>query len=174
MAAPSNNAGGPDNAAQIDYRILSTVSDYGLAQEIVDRLSDNGFPVEKVRIVGSGLRTVEQVTGRMTTGRAAGRGAIGGLWFGLMIAILFFILAPLASLLWILIWSLGFGAVWGAIFGALSHAATGGRRDFSSVQTMDAREYDVLVEATHLADAAGLIGGQGTAAESPGQNTSQA
>lgn len=92
-----------------DYRVLQSVPDYSVAQEIVDRLSDRGFPVERVRIVGSGLRSIEQVTGRMTTGRAAGRGALAGLWFGLLLAILFLILAPLASFLWTPVWSLGFG-----------------------------------------------------------------
>ncbi|WP_241724384.1 general stress protein [Dietzia sp. E1] len=142
-----------------DYRVLQSAPDYSVAQEIVDRLSDRGFPVERVRIVGSGLRSIEQVTGRMTTGKAAGRGALAGLWFGLLLAILFLILAPLASFLWILVWSLGFGALWGALFGAIGHASTGGRRDFSSVQTMEADSYDVLVESTHLDEAVRLIGG---------------
>lgn len=153
---------GASNTGHTDYRILESVPAYGLAQEIVDRLSDGGFPVEKVRIVGNGLRTVEQVTGRMTTGKAAGRGAIAGLWFGLMIAILFLILAPAAGFLGILIWTLGFGAVWGAIFGAIGHASTGGRRDFSSVQAMDATSYDVLVDATHHHDAVQILSSQTT------------
>ena len=148
-----------------DYRVLRSVRDYSVAQEIVDRLSDRGFPVERVRIVGSGLRSIEQVTGRMTTGKAAGRGALAGLWFGLLLAILFLILAPLASFLWILIWSLGFGALWGAIFGGIGHASTGGRRDFSSVQTMEADSYDVLVESTHLDEAVRAIDGRAPQAD---------
>ena len=44
----------------------------------VDRLSDDGFPVEHVRIVGTGLHSVEQVTGRLTKGRAALGGAAAG------------------------------------------------------------------------------------------------
>ncbi len=35
-----------------------------------------------LRIVGTGLRTVEEVTGRMTKGRAALFGAGTGAWFG--------------------------------------------------------------------------------------------
>ncbi len=41
------------------------------AERAVDRLSDQGFPVERSAIVGLGLRSVEQVTGRMTAGSAA-------------------------------------------------------------------------------------------------------
>ncbi|MBZ9934544.1 hypothetical protein LB570_31250, partial [Mesorhizobium sp. BR1-1-5] len=67
--------------------------------------------------------------------------------------------------LWILLISLGLGALWGAVFGAIGHAATGGRRDFTSLQTMEAESYDVLVEASHLDQAGQLLGADpGTAA----------
>ena len=162
MTTPANNPAGGlvPNTAEVDYRILKTVASYDQAQELVDRLSDGGFPVEKTRIVGTGQRSVEQITGRMTTGKAAGRGALGGLWFGLMIGLLFLILAPASGWLTILLMALGFGAVWGAIFGALGHAATRGRRDFSSIQVMEAESYDVLVEATHITLAAQVADGQ--------------
>lgn len=161
MSTPANNPASRlvPNTTEVDYRILKTVTTYEQAQELVDRLSDGGFPVERTRIVGTGLRSVEQITGRLTTGKAAGRGAIGGLWFGLMIGILFWILAPASGLLMILL-ALGFGAVWGAIFGAIGHAATRGKRDFSSVQVMEAESYDVLVEATHVAQAARVAAGE--------------
>jgi hypothetical protein len=45
------------------------------AQRAVDRLSDRGFPVDRVAVVGHGLEYVEQVTGRFTTARAALVGA---------------------------------------------------------------------------------------------------
>lgn len=166
MTTPANQpAGAPGrglvpNTAEVDYRILKTVASYERAQELVDRLSDGGFPVEKSRIVGTGLRSVEQITGRLTVGRAAGQGALSGLWFGLMIGLLFLILAPAAGWLTILLMTLGFGAVWGAIFGALGHAATRGRRDFSSIQVMEAESYDVLVEASHITLAAQVADGQ--------------
>ncbi|MEW1979969.1 general stress protein [Citricoccus sp. NPDC079358] len=162
MSTPANNPASRlvPNTAEVDYRILKSVAAYEQAQELVDRLSDGGFPVEKTRIVGTGLRSVEQITGRLTTGRAALQGALTGLWFGLMIGLLFLILAPAAGWLMILLMTLGFGAVWGAIFGALGHAATRGRRDFSSVQVMEAESYDVLVEATHINQAAQVANGQ--------------
>jgi hypothetical protein len=37
----------------------------------VDRLSDVGFPVERVAIIGQDLKMVEQVTGRLNYGGAA-------------------------------------------------------------------------------------------------------
>lgn len=152
------------STAATDHRILQSVPTYAGAQAIVDQLSDAGFPVERVRIVGTGLRTVEQVTGRLTTGRAAGRGALSGLWFGLMMGLLFSIFAPGFGFLGILLISMGVGAVFGAVAGAIGHAATGGRRDFASVQGMEAESYDVLVEATHVAEAQRVLGGGAPAA----------
>lgn len=162
MTTPANNPSSrliPDTT-EVDYRILETVTTYEQAQALLDRLSDAGFPVEKSRIVGTGLRSVEQITGRMTTGKAAGQGALSGLWFGLMLGILFLIFAPASGWLLIFLLALGFGAAWGAIFGAIGHAATRGRRDFSSVKVMEAESYDVLVEASHVSQAAQVLKGQ--------------
>ena len=55
----------------IPRRVIASFTRYEEAQELVDRLSDNGFPVDRVAIVGRDLQYVEQVTGRMTYGRAA-------------------------------------------------------------------------------------------------------
>jgi hypothetical protein len=54
---------------------VTSYATYPEAQEAVDRLADAGFPVENVDIVGSDLRLVEHVTGRLTRGRAAMYGA---------------------------------------------------------------------------------------------------
>ena len=59
------------------WNTVARFDDYESAQRAVDRLSDDGFPVEKLDIVGSGLRLVERVTGRLTTSRAATAGARG-------------------------------------------------------------------------------------------------
>ena len=51
--------------------LTSAFTSYEAAARAVDCLSDQGFPVEHVRIVGIGLRYVEQVSGRLTNGRTA-------------------------------------------------------------------------------------------------------
>ncbi len=48
---------------------------YEGAQRAVDFLSDSKFPVERTAIIGSDLRMVETVLGRLTRGRAALAGA---------------------------------------------------------------------------------------------------
>lgn len=131
---------------------------YPEAQEVVDRLSDAGFPVERVRIIGTGMYSLEQVTGRLTKGRAALAGAASGAWFGLLIGLLFSLFAIGATWLAVLAGSLLIGAVWGALFGFLAHWASRGRRDFSSVSAVRARQYLVQVDVGHAAEAARLLG----------------
>ena len=70
------------------WNTVARFDDYETAQRAVDRLSDDGFPVEKLDIVGSELQLVERVTGRLTRGRAAVAGALTGLWAGLLFGIL--------------------------------------------------------------------------------------
>jgi hypothetical protein len=65
------------------WNTVASYPSYGEAQAAVDRLSDERFPVENLDIVGSGLRLVERVTGRLTNARAAAAGAASGAWFGL-------------------------------------------------------------------------------------------
>ncbi|MEV4135587.1 general stress protein [Dactylosporangium sp. NPDC049742] len=125
---------------------VASYPDYARAQRAVDFLSDNEFPVDRVRIVGSDLRLVEQVHGRMTTGRAALAGAGTGAWFGLLIGILFGAFAVGAW--WrVLVFAVVAGAVWGAAFGALAHAMTRGQRDFTSTPTLQADNYTITVDA---------------------------
>jgi uncharacterized membrane protein len=130
-------------------RAVAAYDSYEEAQRAVDRLSDEGFPVEKVAIVGEGLKYVEQVTGRLTTGRAALLGAaqgalIGGL-FGVLLA-LFFTYDPNPAVPLLILYGIVVGAIFGAILGAITHAATGGTRDFASVAGMQSDRYEILVD----------------------------
>jgi hypothetical protein len=136
--------------------VVATYPDYPSAQRAVDYLSDNKFPVEKTAIVGTDLRLVENVLGRMTTGRAALAGAASGAWFGLFIGLLFGLFSESAWLA-VLITCILVGAVWGAVFGAIAHAMTGGRRDFSSRSSLTASQYAVTAEADEAEAARQLL-----------------
>ncbi|MFK3979297.1 general stress protein [Micromonospora sp. NPDC050397] len=135
---------------------VATYPDYAAAQRAVDYLSDSGFPVQHTAIVGTGLRLVENVIGRMTTGRAASAGAASGAWFGLFIGLLFGIFSS-SSWFGVLIAAVVIGAVWGAIFGASAHAMTRGRRDFTSRSSLQAEQYAVAVDAEHAEEARQLV-----------------
>src|SRR3712207_3334316 len=132
--------------ASADAIELAEFDDYGGAQRLVDRLSDASFPVEHVRIVGTGVYSVEQVTGRMTKARATVAGAASGAWFGLLIGLLLSVFAVGPAALVLLLVSLAMAATWGAVFGFLAHWVTRGARDFASVKSLRADTYHVLVD----------------------------
>ncbi|WP_312878355.1 general stress protein [Lentzea indica] len=140
-----------------ESNLLASFSDYLEAQRLVDRMSDDGFPVESVRIIGDGVRTVEQVTGRMTRGRAAVAGAAGGAWFGVFIGLLFGLFTTGGTWVWLVLVSMVIGAFWGAVFGFVAHWSTRGQRDFSSVMTLQAQRYEVHVDQARAAQAARYV-----------------
>ena len=126
------------------WNTVARFDDYESAQAAVDRLSDDGFPVEKLDIVGSGLRLVERVTGRLTRGRAAAAGALTGLWAGLLFGVLLALFTSGHSFLAIAATGAALGVAWGAIFGFVAHTSTKGQRDFSSVRGLVATHYDLI------------------------------
>jgi hypothetical protein len=128
----------------IAWNTVASYPTYEEAQAAVDRLSDEHFPVESIDIVGSDLRLVERVTGRLTKGRAAAAGAASGAWFGLFIGLLVGLFTSGPAWIGLLVGGLLIGAAWGAVFGYAAHAATGGRRDFSSTRTLTATRYDIV------------------------------
>jgi hypothetical protein len=132
---------------------LARYPTYAGAQRLVDQLSDANFPVERTRIVGNGVRTVETVLGRMTKGRAAAYGAGSGAWFGVFIGLLFAIFTVGPAWLGIMLVTTLLGAVFGAVAGFIGHWSTRGIRDFSSVTSLEADEYEVQVDASLYADA---------------------
>ena len=124
--------------------LIARYDTYLEAQRAVDFLSDNAFPVQFVTIVGTGLRMVERVTGRLTYGRVGIAGAASGAWFGLFVGLLLSIFGsssfPTAGVLAAMV----IGAAFGILFGVISYALTGGRRDFTSTSQIVASQYEVL------------------------------
>ena len=132
--------------------VVGTYPEYALAQKAVDHLSDNKFPVQRTSIIGTDLRLVETVLGRLTIGRAALAGAASGAWFGVFLGLLFGLFSD-SGWLAVILTTVLIGALWGAIFGAIAHAATGGRRDFTSRSSLQAATYEVHAD-TEVADEA--------------------
>ncbi|HEY1644235.1 MAG TPA: general stress protein [Streptosporangiaceae bacterium] len=152
--------------ASMAWNTVASYGTYEQAQQAVDRLSDDHFPVENLDIVGSGLRLVERVTGRLTKGRAAMAGAAAGAWFGLFIGLLVGLFTTGPAWLGLILGGVLIGAAWGAVFGFAGHAATRGHRDFSSAQTLTATRYDIITrggnsdQARSLLQRAGLLDSQ--------------
>jgi hypothetical protein len=151
------------NPVSAAWNTVARFDDYQSAQRAVDRLSDDGFPVGKLDIVGSDLRLIERVTGRVTTARAAAAGALTGLWAGVLIGVLLGLFTTGHAWLAVVAAAAGFGILWGAVFGFVAHAATRGQRDFSSVRSLAASRYDLIARdgtvdrARLMLGAAGLL-----------------
>ena len=136
---------------------LGTYDDYADAQKAVDYLSDQEFPVQNCMIVGTDLKRIERVIGRLTYGKAALAGALTGIWFGIFIGLLLGIFAQEGSWFSTVLSAAGIGLLFGMVWGIVGYAMTGGRRDFTSVTQVVATRYEVLVEHKLLANAQELL-----------------
>ena len=148
----ASNTWSPESPADPEprpRRPIGSFTRYEAAERAVDRLSDLGFPVDRVAIIGQDLQTVEQVTGKMDYPRAAWRGALSGAVPGALIGWLFGIFSwvnPLIAGLLLAVYGLIIGAVIGAIVGVIIYALQGGRRDFASVVMMRPQRFEVVVD----------------------------
>jgi hypothetical protein len=137
---------------------LGSYTTYAEAQRVVDYLADQHFEVETTQIIGSDLRMVEQVTGRLTWVRAVLSGVASGAWFGVFVGLLLSILHTTT-----LLRAMGLGLAWGVLFGgvfaAVGYAMTGGRRDFTSRSATVPSRFEVLVAAAHSDRARTVLAG---------------
>ncbi|MBO1754795.1 general stress protein [Allobranchiibius sp. CTAmp26] len=125
---------------------LGVYDDYLGAQRAVDFLSDREFPVENCMIVGTDLKQVERVTARLTWGRVIASGLASGAWIGLLFGLLLSLFDAGSNKLGVIIGGILFGAFFGLVYAAVGYAMSQGRRDFTSVSTIVATRYEVLVE----------------------------
>ena len=136
----------PDDGS-VSPRAIASYKSYTDAQRAVDWLSDQGFAVERLAIVGKGLRSVEQVAGRMTAGRGALIGAGQGSLIGAFVALLFGIFFTGPDFGGLFLYAVVTGGIFGSLFGALAHSAySGGDRDFVSDSSIVADRYEVQAD----------------------------
>jgi hypothetical protein len=131
---------------------VAAYATYLEAQRAVDHLADSAFPVQLVTIVGTELKMVERVTGRLSYPRVAIGGFVSGAWFGLFVGLLLSLFTSPGSrspfLPAILI-----GGAFGLLFSVVPYSFTRGRRDFTSSSQIVASSYAVLcrTEQAHKA-----------------------
>ncbi|WP_127479563.1 general stress protein [Nocardioides pantholopis] len=159
MSMPTPAAGGARATSPLRLQFpqsLAVYDEYAAAQRAVDFLSDRKFPVEQCMIVGTDLKRIERITGRLTTGKVALSGVLSGLWFGLFIGVIFTLFTAENTVV-IVASTMLFGALFGVIWALVGYAATRGQRDFSSVTEVVATRYEVLVEHKVAAQARELL-----------------
>lgn len=132
---------------------------YDEAQRVVDFLADSRFPVQDLCIVGTDLKSIERVLGRLSWGRVIGAGVQSGLTTGLMITLLMWIFMPTANFLLLVLYALSIGIVVGVAMAALGYWMSQGKRDFRSVSQTIATKYELLAEHKVASQARELIAG---------------
>ena len=136
---------------------LGVFDRYDEAQRAVDYLSDEEFPVENCLIVGTELRQVERVTGRLSTGRVALGGLLSGAWLGLFVGLIFALFATSGDALTTILWCIAYGAVFGLVWAMIGYSLTRGTRDFTSVSQVVATRYELLTEHKFAQQARDLL-----------------
>jgi hypothetical protein len=141
------NMRAPRGGLTLEYpQSLGVYDKYEQAQKAVDFLSDKEFPVQNCMIVGTDLKQVERVTGRLTTSRVAMGGLLSGVWMGVFVGLIFSLFDKQGNALAVILSTALFGALFGLIWAMVGYAATRGQRDFTSVTQVVATRYEVLVE----------------------------
>lgn len=142
--------------------VVASYESYAEAQGAVDVLARSDFPVARLSIVGSDLKSVERVTGKLTWGRVAIAGAASGAWMGIFFGLLLIIFAPASPAgFGILIAAVLIGAGFGVFFGLVSYAINRRRRDFTSTMQVIASSYSIVVDPELAGRAGSLLAGTG-------------
>lgn len=144
MTSPSFFSRNANNSAVPRGDVLSSVDTYAEAQSIVNRLTQAGYAVANIAIVGRDLVTVERITGRLTYAKVALRGALNGAWFGIFIGFMFAVTSEDATTVFLPA-TLAIGAGIGMLVNLVIYSLRRRRQDYQSVQQVVASQYDIIV-----------------------------
>lgn len=142
---------------------IASFPTYEQAQKAVSSLIAAEVPARDIAIVGSGLRSIERITGKLGYATAARSGALNGLMLGLLFAFIFVLGTPTAQIS-AFIGVLLIGMALGMLLSLGTYSIVRRRRDFASVMQVAADHYDVCVAATSVHKARGVLGPTGTSA----------
>ncbi|MFI7581645.1 general stress protein [Kocuria kalidii] len=123
--------------------VIGRYGTYADAQKAVDHLADEQFEVDRIAIVGNDLKSVEQVTGRLSYPKVAGQGALNGMVFGAFLGLILSLLGGEQWLSTLLVTVLMGGAFW-MLLATVTYAMQRGKRDFTSTNQIVATSYDVV------------------------------
>lgn len=145
----------PSGASVPEGETLKTFTDYKLAVKFVEGMIENDFPARLVSIIGTDLKTVESIKGKLGYGRVALSGALTGSWLGMFFGLIFG--ATGAGEEAVLLTNIAAGVVIGAGIGMMLNvirfSLTKNRRGFISGQMVVAKKYEVVVPKDQLAQA---------------------
>jgi hypothetical protein len=123
---------------------VATFPSYEAAQKAVSALIAADVPAKDIAIVGTGLRSVEKVTGRLGYAAAARSGAINGVLLGLLFAAIFVLGTPDVAIQ-LFVGVLFVGIALGMLMSIIAYSLVRRRRDYASITQVVADHYDVTV-----------------------------
>lgn len=142
---------------------IASFPTYEQAQKAVSSLIAGEVPARDIAIVGSGLRSIERITGKLGYATAARSGALNGLMLGLLFAFIFVLGMPTVQIS-AFVGVLLVGMALGMILSIGTYSIVRRRRDFASVMQVTADHYDVCVAAPSVHKARGIVGPSGAGA----------
>ena len=145
---------------------IGRYSSYADAQKAVDYLADQQFEVAKISIIGSDLKSVEQVTGRLSYPKVALQGALNGMVFGAFFGLLMSLLGGMDLAQALLLPIIMGGAFW-MLLATVTYATQRGKRDFTSTNRIVAGSYEVIAAPEVAGEARHVLGGL-TLRQAPG------
>ncbi|GAA4704654.1 hypothetical protein GCM10025781_24610 [Kocuria gwangalliensis] len=150
---------------------IARYTSYADAQKAVDYLADQQFEVAKVSIIGSDLKSVEQVTGRLSYPKVALQGALNGVVFGAFFGLLMSLLGGMDLAQALLLPIIMGGAFW-MLLATITYAMQRGKRDFTSTNRIVAGSYEVIAAPEVAGEARNVLGGL-PLAQAPGPRPQQ-
>lgn len=137
---------------------IARYTSYADAQKAVDYLADQQFEVAKISIIGSDLKSVEQVTGRLSYPKVALQGALNGVVFGAFFGLLMSLLGGMDLAQALLLPIIMGGAFW-MLLATITYAMQRGKRDFTSTNRIVAGTYEVIAAPEVAGEARNMLGG---------------
>ena len=128
---------------------VASFSDYARAQRAVSTLVTGEVPPRDIAIVGTGLRSIERVTGRLGWGSAARTGALNGALLGVLFAAIVVLSMPEAPMQ-LFAGVLFVGIAFGMLMSLISYSFVRRRRDYASIVQVVAETFEVTVAAASL------------------------
>jgi hypothetical protein len=131
---------------------LASFSDYKDAVAYVEKMIENDFPARLVSIIGTDLKTVETIKGKLGYGRVSLSGALTGSWLGMFLGLIFGATGTGTEevLLTNVLAGIVIGSGVGMLLNILRFSLTKNRRGFISGQTVVAKKYEVVVPAQQI------------------------
>lgn len=148
---------GPGQNRTETGEIVASFPAYEGAQKAVSTLISSGIPAREIAIVGSGLRSIERVTGRLGYATAARQGAMNGLLLGLIFSAIF-VLGTASPPISAFVGVMFIGIALGMLLSIVGYALMRRRRDYASITQVVADHYDVTVLPTSIHRARQILG----------------